>query len=105
MTTAHYERDDDYLWRVLKALGNPVRLQIVRFIRRHPRCVCNEIIFQLPDNCSRAQSTVSQHLKILRDANVIEAEWDGSTTCYLVNEERLGWINERLKDLIDASPR
>lgn len=101
MATARRERDDDHLWRAFKALGSPVRLQIVRFVQQHPRCICNEILLQLPDDCSRAQSTLSQHLKVLRDAKLIEAECDGPATCYTLNEERFGWLCEQLRDLHD----
>jgi DNA-binding transcriptional ArsR family regulator len=101
MATAYRERDNDSLWRVLKALGSPVRLQIVHFVQRHPRCICNDILLHLPDDCSRAQSTLSQHLKILRDANIIEAECDGSATCYVVNQARLDWVQEQIGHLHD----
>jgi DNA-binding transcriptional ArsR family regulator len=48
---------------------------------------------------ARAQSTLSQHLKILRDAGLIEAECDGSATCYAVSQECLGWLREQLAEL------
>ena len=105
MATAYCERGDDHTWRVLKALGHPVRLEIVRFIQRHPHCVCNEILLQLPDHCTRAQSTLSQHLKILRDAGVIEAEHDGSTTSYLLNEKQIEWLNAQLSNLLERVQR
>ena len=105
MATAYCERDDDHTWRVLKALGHPVRLEIVRFIQHHPNCICNEILLQLPDRCTRAQSTLSQHLKILRDAGIIEAEQDGSTTSYLLNEEQIAWLNDQLCGLLDQVRR
>ena len=99
MATARRERDDERLYMILKALGNPVRLQIVRFIRQHPRCIGNEIMLQLPDDVARAQSTLSQHLKILRDAGLLEAECDGTATCYALNHECIGWLQEQLADL------
>jgi DNA-binding transcriptional ArsR family regulator len=99
MATARRERDDERLYLMLKALGNPVRLQIVRFIQQHPRCIGNEILLQLPDGLARAQSTLSQHLKILRDSGLVEAECDGAATCYSLNQECFAWLCEQLADM------
>ena len=99
MATARREHNDDRLYHMLKALGNPVRLQIVRFVQQRPRCIGNDILLHLPDDMARAQSTLSQHLKILRDAGLIEAECDGSATCYAVSQECLGWLREQLAEL------
>lgn len=99
MVAAQCERDDQRLYRLLKALGNPVRLQIVRFIQDHPLCIGYQIQLHLPDNVARAQSTLSQHLKILRSAGIICARDDGSATCYQVNKEILNWLREQLADM------
>jgi DNA-binding transcriptional ArsR family regulator len=99
MATVQREHDDQRLYLILKALGNPVRLQIVRYIHEHPRCIGNQIQLQLPDDVARAQSTLSQHIKILRDAGVIEAECDGAAMCYMLNRHSLDWLREQLIDL------
>ncbi|MBK9943609.1 MAG: metalloregulator ArsR/SmtB family transcription factor [Kouleothrix sp.] len=99
MATARCERDDQRLYRLLKALGNPVRLQIVRFVQKNPRCIGNQIQLQLPHSVARAQSTLSQHLKILRSAGIIDARCDGSATCYQINQEILNWLREQLADM------
>ena len=99
MATVRREHNDQRLYLILKALGNPVRLQIVRYVHEHPRCIGNQILLQLPDDVARAQSTLSQHLKILRDAGVIEAECDGAAICYMLNQRSLDWLHEQLVDL------
>ena len=99
MATGHREQDDQRFYLILKALGNPVRLQIVRYVQEHPRCIGNQIQLQLPNEVARAQSTLSQHLKILRDAGVIEAECDGAAICYMLNQRSLDWLHEQLIDL------
>jgi DNA-binding transcriptional ArsR family regulator len=76
-----------------------VRLQIVRYVQGHSRCIGNQIQLQLPDEATRAQSTLSQHIKILRDAGVIEAECDGAAICYKLNQRNLDWLREQLIDL------
>src|SRR5215213_4648823 len=99
MATMRRQHEEERLYRMLKALGNPVRLEIMRFVQRHPRCIGNDILLHLPDEMARAQSTLSQHLKILRDSGLIEAECDGPANCYAVNQECLNWLREQLAAL------
>ena len=99
MAAAHCERENLQLDRVFKALGNPVRLQIVRFIQKHPHCTGNQIQLQLPDSAARAQSTLSQHLKILRSVALIDACDEGSATCYVVNRATLEWLRGQIAHL------
>ncbi|HWQ12224.1 MAG TPA: metalloregulator ArsR/SmtB family transcription factor [Roseiflexaceae bacterium] len=96
MTTVDHRLDTDRIYQLCKALANPVRLEIVRFVQQHPRCIGNEILLHLPDETARAQSTLSQHLKILCAAGLLEAEPDGSATCYVLNQEQLDWLREQL---------
>jgi DNA-binding transcriptional ArsR family regulator len=105
MATARREQNDERLYRMLKALGNPVRLEIVRFVQQRPRCIGNDILLHLPANMARAQSTLSQHIKILRDAGLIEAECDGPATCYAINQECMVWLREQMSDLSSAEQR
>ncbi|MFG0264369.1 MAG: ArsR/SmtB family transcription factor [Rhodopirellula sp. JB055] len=67
------------------AIAHPARVQIVRFLIGREACMCGEIVNQLP----LAQSTVSQHLKILKESGLIQGEVDGPKVCYCVNTERL----------------
>lgn len=71
--------------RVCKALGHPARVQIVRLLITVETCVCGDIVEKLP----LAQSTVSQHLKILKDAGLVKGEIDGPRTCYALDHEAL----------------
>jgi len=77
-----------------KALGHPARVRILRLLLARDSCFCGEIVEQVP----LAQATVSQHLKVLKDAGLIEGEIDGPRTCYCANRERL----TRLHDLLGA---
>jgi ArsR family transcriptional regulator len=67
------------------AIAHPARVQIVRLLIGREACVCGEIVDQLP----LAQSTVSQHLKILKEAGLIQGEVDGPKVCYCINTEKL----------------
>ena len=74
------------------AIAHPARVQIVRLLIGREACVCGEIVDCLP----LAQSTVSQHLKILKESGLIQGEVDGPKVCYCINQEQL----ERLKALV-----
>lgn len=79
---------------VCKALGHPTRVQIVRLLMSVETCVCGDIVQALP----LAQSTVSQHLKILKDAGLVKGEIDGPRTCYCLDRDALA----EFKDLSDT---
>lgn len=85
-----FEQDDVILATRIKALGHPARLAIVRALMRaeSTRCCCGDIVRGLP----LAQSTVSQHLKVLRDAGIIRGEIDGPRCCYRVDRSALAAI-------------
>lgn len=78
-------RQTERLAAYCKALGHPTRVQIVRLLMSVETCVCGDIVEKLP----LAQSTVSQHLKILKDAGLVKGEIDGPRTCYALDHEAL----------------
>ena len=83
---------DEELALFAKALGHAARVQIVRLLVRRTSCVCGEIVDELP----LAQSTVSQHLKVLKEAGLIRGEIDGPRVCYCIEPRAL----RRLKALV-----
>lgn len=70
---------------VLRALGHPARLEIIRVLASKGRCFCGEIVEMLP----LVQSTVSQHLKVLKDAGLVVGTIDGPRSCYCLNTQKL----------------
>lgn len=72
---------DDALASLARALGHPARLAILRVLAARDACVCGEIVDELP----LAQSTVSQHLKVLKEAGLIQGTVDGPRTCYCLD--------------------
>ena len=76
---------NDQLALLAKALGHPARVAIIRLLLRRETCVCGEIVDELP----LAQSTVSQHLKQLKEAGLIRGEVDGPRVCYCVDERAI----------------
>lgn len=67
------------------AIAHPMRVRIVRMLIERNSCVCGEIVDALPI----AQSTVSQHLKILKDAGLVRGEVEGPKVCYCINPKAL----------------
>lgn len=75
-----------------KALGHPARIAILELLVRKNTCICGDITGELP----LAQSTVSQHLKALKQAGVIKGEIDGVKTCYCIDEQAAGELKSLL---------
>lgn len=83
---------DDELAQLAKAIAHPARVQIIRMLVRETACVCGDVVNQLP----LAQSTVSQHLKVLKAAGLVRGEVDGPRVCYCIEPRAL----RRLKVLV-----
>ncbi len=80
--------EQERLVQMFKALGNPIRFEILKYMLTHPGCITGDIVELLP----LAQSTVSQHLKVLRQAGWIHAEGRGTATAYCLDDETLAWF-------------
>jgi ArsR family transcriptional regulator len=85
---------DDELATLCKAVGHPARVQILRLLARREECICGDIVEEVP----LAQSTVSQHLKVLKEAGLIRGEIDGPRVCYCIEPRTL----RRLKALVGS---
>ncbi|WP_321341429.1 metalloregulator ArsR/SmtB family transcription factor [Breoghania sp.] len=90
--------DDDRLAACFKALGHPARLAILRALADEERCCCGDIVGRLP----LAQSTVSQHLQILRDAGLIRGEAEGRKSRYCLDRAAFLALGEGTTALLDA---
>ena len=73
------------LAEMARALGHPARLAILQTLAARQACVCGEIVEALP----LAQATVSQHLKVLKAAGLVQGEVDGPRSCYCLDREAL----------------
>lgn len=87
-TLAIRGREQERFVALMKAAGNPVRFEILKFLVTHPGCITGDIVNHLPI----AQATVSQHLKVLRDAGWIEGEIAGPAVCYTLSAENIAWF-------------
>lgn len=85
----HFTADEQELALVAKALSHPARVAILRLLAAQQTCICGEIVDKLP----LSQSTVSQHLKELKAAGLIQGEISGPRTCYCLAPA--GWVKAR----------
>ncbi len=86
-------RDEIRLAAMLKALGNPVRFRIMQYLAERQVCITGDFVAFT----ELAQSTVSQHLKVLREAGLIEGEIEGPATCYCISVEGIQFLKDQIE--------
>jgi ArsR family transcriptional regulator len=86
---------DRELAGLAKALGHPARIAILRMLIERGECICGEIVEVLP----LAQATVSQHLKVLKEAGLVQGEVDGPRVCYCVDPKAVRRFKELIRSL------
>ncbi len=89
-----FGKKEQELAELAKALSHPARIAILKVLAQKNECICGEIVEVLP----LAQSTVSQHLKELKEAGLIKGEIEGAKVCYCIDEKEWklaqAWINQ-----------
>lgn len=91
MARSQEDRLAAFAWGV----AHPLRVRILQLLAKRESCVCGEIVDEMPV----AQSTVSQHLKILKEAGLVQGEVDGPRVCYCINRESLAELKELIGKL------
>jgi ArsR family transcriptional regulator len=99
--TASFSVEQNELATLFKALSHPARIAIVDYLLKVDSCICGDIVNELP----LAQPTISQHLKELKNANIIQGTIEGTAICYCINadtmakiESHFGMIRQKLKN-------
>jgi DNA-binding transcriptional ArsR family regulator len=92
MNTVKVPLDVESFSLICKALGHPARVKIVQHLLETDSCICGQIVEILPF----AQSTVSQHLKILRQSGLVKGVVDGPRSCYCIDRH----VFEAFKDMV-----
>lgn len=80
---------DNKVSKYAKALSHPARIAILRILIQRQACICGDIVEELP----LSQSTVSQHLKELKEAGLIKGEIEGVKICYCIDERE--WLEAK----------
>lgn len=84
--------------RICKALAHPARVAILRVLAEKKTCICGEIVDELP----LAQSTVSQHLKALKEAGLVQGTIEGPAVCYCIDRSTIKQASEELATLMGS---
>lgn len=92
-----FKQTEQELAQFAKALSHPARIAILKVLAQKNACVCGEIVDVLP----LAQSTVSQHLKELKDAGLIKGTIDGPKSCYCINWKAFEKFNTSFNQLFN----
>ena len=82
----NYSEEELLIAKFAKALSHPARVAILQLLIQKQSCICGDIVDDLP----LSQSTVSQHLKELKEAGLIKGNIDGASVCYCIDEKE--WI-------------
>lgn len=96
--THEFTLQENKLATYAKALGHPARIAILKYLLKQNSCVCGDIVDELP----LSQSTVSQHLKELKDAGLIKGEIDGVRVCYCIDEKEWRRAQKFLNNLFES---
>ena len=89
---------DNRIANYAKALSHPARIAILQLLIKKQSCICGDIVDELP----LSQSTVSQHLKELKAAGLIQGDIDGARVCYCIDPKEWKAAKERLDQLFDS---
>jgi DNA-binding transcriptional ArsR family regulator len=84
--------------KLAKALGHPARIAILESLVRRNTCICGDLVEELP----LSQSTVSQHLRELKEVGIIKGEIEGTSVCYCIDEKVWKEAQKALNKLFDA---
>jgi DNA-binding transcriptional ArsR family regulator len=96
--TEEFKLKDIRVAKYAKALAHPARIAILNLLIKKKACICGNIVDELP----LSQSTVSQHLKELKQAGLIKGDIDGASVCYCIDEKEWKMAKERFDQLFDS---
>jgi DNA-binding transcriptional ArsR family regulator len=94
--SSEFSIEDQQLAEAAKALAHPARIAILKRLAGETACVCGDIVVDMP----LAQSTVSQHLKELKSAGLIQGTVDGPRSCYCLDVNACSRLLESLQSLL-----
>ena len=93
-----FTTNDLQIAKYAKALAHPARVAILQLLIKKQACICGDIVDELP----LSQSTVSQHLKELKEAGLIKGDNNGVKVCYCIDEKEWGIAKKNVSTLFDS---
>lgn len=96
-----FSKKQNEIASILKALGHPARIAIIEYIMKKDSCICGDIVNELP----LSQPTISQHLKELKSAGIIQGNIEGNSICYCINWKTVARIEAYIqKAMLSEGP-
>jgi len=95
--TTDYTLQEMSIAKYAKALSHPARVAILNLLLKKQACVCGDIVDELP----LSQSTVSQHLKELKEVGLIKGDIEGASVCYCIDEKVWNNAKKQLNQFFD----
>ncbi len=92
----HFTDQQNRIANITKALGHPARIAIIEYLLKVNTCICSDIVDELP----LAQSTISQHLKELKNAGLIKGNIEGTSICYCIDETTFAILKQYFANII-----
>ncbi|MCD8740838.1 metalloregulator ArsR/SmtB family transcription factor [Mucilaginibacter roseus] len=96
--TEIFTKEQNQLAVMLKAIAHPARIAILEHIIKADACICGDLVEEL----GLAQATISQHLKELKNAGLIQGNIDGASVCYCIEPSAWKALNETLKGFFNS---
>jgi DNA-binding transcriptional ArsR family regulator len=94
-----YRTKEMTIVKYAKALSHPARVAIINLLLKKQTCICGDIVDELP----LSQSTVSQHLKELKQSGLIKGDIEGVSVCYCIDEKEWTKAKNIMSDFFDSS--
>lgn len=91
----YFSDSQNELSNLLKAMAHPARIAIIEFLLKTESCICGDIVNELP----LSQPTISQHLKELKNANIIKGNVEGKSICYCINPNAIAQIQNYFQSI------
>lgn len=95
---ALFTPQQNYLAKLAKAIAHPARIAILEHLAKNGSCVCGDIVDELP----LSQSTVSQHLKAMKEAGIIKGDIDGTYRCYCIDMDQCRQLLTKVTSLFSS---
>jgi len=91
--TDNFTQNQNDLASIAKALGHPARIAILQHVAATKGCVCGDLVNEI----GLAQATISQHLRELKNLDILQGTVEGTSVCYCINQERWSEIKSSLE--------
>ena len=91
-----FSEDQNRLATLARVFAHPARIAIIEYLFKNQTCIVSTLQDELP----LSQSTISQHLKEMKNAGIIKGEIEGTNICYCLNSEVMLELSDKLNQLI-----